>query len=689
MKNKLLIFLFVITLIIPCAFLLGACDKGSTPPQAEFLYYDIYIKGEKTTLFECGSVDIAITPQDITIKSVYTDESKNEIIPFSEFTVSVLWSDENWAPQTTLPNFWTNGTGDTSNDLATTYSFTLTHNTIADQFLTFEVIIGLKSITNCRVRIYDGNQYQYSAQMVWAHNYIETNPDKHFKFEVENLDANYDKEIQWALIEKDVYDALSSPQEKKDYVLNYSAFYEMQVYTCQKPGTYYVFAIVPDCDNITYGIDKDGRIYDYATLTIVDREIERVKQYFEYDYNADSIRKENTSYGNSFFGYPIDYHIDLFDEIVNVEERNLDFAFYGFNGTNWQSLLSYEQSNTTIKVHAVKENDVYKWVVLKDVNNSLTEWVYVNEDGTKSNDLVADNSKIELIDYVDLYYYTKNSQITIPVYYKVKDMSEFSLYYDCSTTYETEITIKKRLNDYFPYVKAGTHPNVPNQDNLVEMVYGELFRLNDHHVVYDPWEIVNDALKITYHEYTLIGCDYSGFTNGPREAYVTTGNPNVAWKVDEQTYNSVPITIYYQIHKAVIQQPEIKEISGVTKDSGSYIQVLYDSTCQNYKLNNFLLPNNQDDYQEFYDNGGEIGVYVYEVTNDNFATQEQLISTVKEKGTRLYNNYYFTNSTENVLEKTFIVLFDIQEKTSVIWNDAETGTTEPYVFKIKVVDSLT
>lgn len=691
MKKKIIMFLLAICFLFPCAFMLVACDDGNTdPPAPEFLGYETYIKGEKTNLFECVSGETAITPEDLTIKSCWTDESLNEFVPLSDFNVSVLWSNENCEPQTELPNFWTNGTGDTSSDFATSYTFTITLKTDETYTSIFDVIIHKRAAQNCSVRIFDGESSKDVAEMTWAHNYFETDDSKDFRFDIENIDPEYNKNIEWALIDKDTYDALETAEEKKAYVIDNGSFAEMRNYIRQMPGTYYVFAKVPECNNIVYGEDGNGIIYDYATLTITDREIERVKVNFEYDYGDPEFAMstiENIGYGKSLFN---DFSTNLFDEILNIKrpEWDIDFIFYGFNGTEWSSILSYEQTDTDIKVHAVKENNIYKWVVLKDVSASLTEWVYVNNDGTKSNNVVADNTKIELVDYTQLDYYTNNSQITVPIYYKVLDDSE-RYGFDYSHMYETDLTIKKKLNDYFPYVKAGTDDHVPNVDNLVEITYGERIQVGYDMVAYDPVEIVSGVFDVYTHEYSLIGCDEVGFTNGPKEAYITTGNPNVAWKVAEGVYNSVPTKVFYQIHKAVVQKPEYKEVSGVTNNAGSYIEVLYDQTCANYKLSNFLTTGNEVDDDYLYDDDEwRVNVYAYELTNDNFDSQEALISTVKEEGRHLWSNDKFVEYDEAVLGKTFVIMYELQNTLDLIWDNRETGTIEPLIFKVKVVDSI-
>ena len=691
MKKKIIMFLLAICFLFPCAFMLVACDDGNTdPPAPEFLGYETYIKGEKTNLFECVSGETAITPEDLTIKSCWTDESLNEFVPLSDFNVSVLWSNENCEPQTELPNFWTNGTGDTSSDFATSYTFTITLKTDETYTSIFDVIIHKRAAQNCSVRIFDGESSKDVAEMTWAHNYFETDDSKDFRFDIENIDPEYNKNIEWALIDKDTYDALETVEEKKAYVIDNGSFAEMRNYIRQMPGTYYVFAKVPECNNIVYGEDGNGIIYDYATLTITDREIERVKVNFEYDYGDPEFAMstiENIGYGKSLFN---DFSTNLFDEILNIKrpEWDIDFNFYGFNGTEWSSILSYEQTDTDIKVHAVKENNIYKWVVLKDVSASLTEWVYVNNDGTKSNNVVADNTKIELVDYTQLDYYTNNSQITVPIYYKVLDDSE-RYGFDYSHMYETQLTIKKKLNDYFPYVKAGTDDHVPNVDNLVEITYGERIQVGYDMVAYDPVEIVSGVFDVYTHEYSLIGCDEVGFTNGPKEAYITTGNPNVAWKVAEGVYNSVPTRVFYQIHKAVVQKPEYKEVSGVTNNAGSYIEVLYDETCANYKLSNFLTTGNEVDDDYLYDDDEwRVNVYAYELTNDNFDSQEALISTVKEEGRHLWSNDKFVEYDEAVLGKTFVIMYELQNTLDLIWESRENGTIEPLIFKVKVVDSI-
>ena len=677
MKKKFFTFLLAICFIIPCAFLFIACDNDNDP-QDTFLGYAIYMHGTKTNLFECVSGETAITPNDISIKSLWSDESKNANVPLSDFDVSVTWTDENYLEHTTLPDFWTNGTGDTTNDYATVYAFMLTLKSDPSDTTIFDVIVKTKTASNCSVRIFDGSEYTASTQMVWGYNLREPDPAKRYKLDIENLDTEYNKHdrIQWAFVEKSVYDSLTTKEQKQDCIYNKLSPNMEYIPTDIGTGTYYVFAQVPDCNNISYGEDRDGIIYNPATITIVPVEIERVKLAHEYDYK-DAVVKYDVSYGCE--------SLVISSEIKNIEKPYIDYTFYVFKNNAWVNVFEQGVTDTAIKVNAVKDNNSYKWVVLKDIQTSNTEWVYVNEDGTKSNTVVTDNSKIELIDYTQLDYYIQNSEITVPIYYMIAETYISHMYYDCSNMYETSLTIKKALYDYYPNIKAGEDSHVPTKDNCFEITYGEMVRLNDHHVVYDPASIIIGAYDLSTYEYTLVGCDDTDFTNGTREAYITTGNPNVAWKVSEGKYNSVPIKILYQINKAEIAKPEYKEVEGKTNLS-TVIEVLYDASSDSYSLSTFLtidnIVNNDENFSETW-----INMYSYALTeNDYLLSQSALIEKVKEEGELLRNHDRFARYDDNVIGKTFIVMYELSNTTNLIWED---GTSDPVIFKVQIVDSIT
>jgi len=169
MKKKLLTFLLAICFMLPCAFFLTAC--GETPPdQPVFNGYNIFIKNEQTDTFECVYGQSAIRAGDIRIVSDWSDETKNVNHSISNFEVSVEWYDENNTKQTRFPNFWTNSSGSTNDDLATTYEFTLTSKEDNAYTLKFTVNITPILVDNCRIRIFDGDEYKYSTEMIWGHN---------------------------------------------------------------------------------------------------------------------------------------------------------------------------------------------------------------------------------------------------------------------------------------------------------------------------------------------------------------------------------------------------------------------------------------------------------------------------------------------------------------------------------------
>jgi len=657
MKKKVLTFLLAICFMLPCAFIMTACNSGrdgdgNTPTLTG---YEIYINGAKTNEFECVIGQNAITSNNVVVKSSWSDSSKNSNVPLDNFDITCLWNDQNNEFQTTIPDFWTNGTGSTINDCATAYEFTLTLKSDNAYSVNFVVIIKPERVTNLKVRIFDGDNYSYSAEMIWRHNDRELDPEKQFRFNIENLDAEYDKQehIQWALIEKENYDGLNSSQ-KKELIQSGHNFSTTQIDNSYAPGTYYIFAYVPDWNNKQYGIDGDGRIYDYATLTILPIEIEREKLTHTFDYNNTHIR-ENTTYYLS--------GLDIIGEIKNIEEGYINYKFYGFNDNEWSSILNYD---TEIKVHAVKENDVYKWVVLKDVNTNLTEWVYVNNDGTRSNNVVADNSKIELVDYTELEYYTNNSQITIPIYYMINDMSEQGLYYDCSNMYETSLTIKKILMDYVPQIKAGSNEYI-TKDNHFELYYNQ-YSLE--------LVILQTVCDLNAFGYSLINDGVWEYTEENQIAYITTGNPNVAWKLDGVSYCSRPIQITYHVNKCEINRPECREIEGKIQFAGGYIEVLYDSTLQNYIIRDFI---NVGDFVQGY-------CYALKA-EDADLTEAQLINKIKVFGKRVFNisDDVLTDNSTNQVGRTFIILYDLESKQSSTWTG---GSTNPIMIKVRIVNSF-
>ena len=160
MKKKFIMFLLAILFIVPSAFLLTACSQE----EPIFNGYKVYINGTKTDEFSCISGETAITAENVSVKTDWTDESLNTELPLSDFEISVEWRNQFNSQETTFPEFWTNGTGSTTNDYATTYNFTLTLKSDSAWQTTFSVIISPIIVSNCRVRIFDGMEYKYNRK---------------------------------------------------------------------------------------------------------------------------------------------------------------------------------------------------------------------------------------------------------------------------------------------------------------------------------------------------------------------------------------------------------------------------------------------------------------------------------------------------------------------------------------------
>ena len=73
MKKKIFTFLLAVCLILPCALFVTACDNE----QPVFNGYEVFINGTKTDEFQCVANEDAITPEDVTIKSNWSDEKNN------------------------------------------------------------------------------------------------------------------------------------------------------------------------------------------------------------------------------------------------------------------------------------------------------------------------------------------------------------------------------------------------------------------------------------------------------------------------------------------------------------------------------------------------------------------------------------------------------------------------------------
>lgn len=528
MKKKN-IKLFVIFIMICSTLILSGCAVDNNP--GVFNGYDVYIKGVKTDVFECTIGEVAITPEDVVIKSSWTNESHNETIPISEFEVNVKWSDRWGSEETTIPDFWTNGTGSTENDCVSTYEFTLTKNEIT---VMFNVIVSNIIVKDCRVRIFDGNEYHYTTEMLWGHNDREMDPAKQFRLDIENLSDGYDQQehMQWAFIKKDIYDSFETLEQKKEYITSDWKFAPGRetIPSDIVPGTYYVFAYVPSWNNRVYGEDGDSIVYDYATLTILpikpyQEKIEHKLQHNLYEYSGD-------------FQY---YHATLRDEVKSIiEDTNFDCVPYLYIGGNWEKIDSafYE----TIKVHAVKIDGEYKMVDLKEFSISKSEWVFINEDGTHG-DVLEDNTQIEVVDYSEISQYINGKSITISVYYMIDD-TFVGTHFDCSEMFKTEVTIKKYLVNLVPHVEAGSHKNVIARDTF-EFSYGEVY--DNGNAVLNIQDIMLNVFPPS-NEYVFEGFDQTEYSTEPYYGYVKLKSSNMAWKLDGVNYTSEPLIITYYIN---------------------------------------------------------------------------------------------------------------------------------------------
>ena len=674
MKKKFLTFLFAICLIFPCAFIMTACGgNGNNPPEDNTPYqngYNVYINGTNNNYFECTWGDEAITADDITIKSDWTDKSKNTVVPISEFEISVVWSNEYNQEQTTLPDFWTNATGDTSNSFATTYTFTLTKG----EFSTiFDVYIRPITAQDCRVRIFDGNEYTYSAEMEWCYNDRESDTSKHFSFDIENLDPEYSMQehMQWCYVEKEAYDALSTKAQKKEFVMN-SNFSTSQMNNYFAPGTYYIFAFVPSCNNIQYGEDGNGYIYDYATLTILPIEFQQEEVENRILQHDDSQYKDDYTYSQ----------LGLNDEIKNMEEVYINCNPYVFENGSWKEIeLAY---NTPIKVHAVWKNNEYKLVELKDHTSNSTEWVFVNEDGTQG-DAVTNNSEIQLVNYSAVSNYKNNTSATFSIYYKVADMSSFGKYYDYTKVFKSTVKIRKYLNIIVPIIDTEHGGEMANKYvtdlNTFEFTYGDRYELTWATTLNSPEEIMQNIIGYSSH-FNFVDFDQTEYSTEPYYGYLTLDSHNYAWKLDGTNYTSEPLKITYYINKkAKIEKPVYINAESSTDYFANPIEVVWDSNLYTYSLGEYITIGDINS-EANYDNSW-INVYSYLLTNEDLSlSHTALIEKVRQQGTNIGLGNYFTSEENNTPGNTFVIMYDLSNKTSIVW---ENESTSPILFKFTII----
>ncbi len=681
MKKRILTFIITMCFIVPCLFILTACSQGGDPL---FIGYEIYIKGTKTDKFECTIGENAITAEDITIKSSWTDERKNTEVALSEFNLSVKWRDEWGSDQTTIPEFWTNGTGSTAGVYATTYEFTLEKDGFT---VTFKVNIALRINQNVRVRIFDGTEYRYSAEMLWGHNDREVDTEKHYTFDVENLDSGYDQQehMQWAVIEKETYDALETTEQKKEFIRTSQAFSTGQIYNHYEPGTYYVFAYVPGWNNTKYGEDADGIIHNYATLTIlpIGFEQERVENRV--------LQHDSSQYRKTFDYVDVSLRDELTPEVENEQLLFFDCIPYFYENGSWKTkpLLEiidepdrFDIIYTTIRAHAVQTADGYKLVDLKDYTTSMTEWVYINADGTQG-DVVTDNSLIEVVEYSELADYISGTSINLPIYYMI-DNSDNTLgsFYDCSNVYKTSVKIKKYTSVVAPVVEVGMGGTVAAKyvtaKNTFEFTYGDKYQLNWADTLDSPQAIMYNLIYNAYSNlYELTGFDKTDYSEAPYYGYVTLNSPHYAWKLDGVNYTSEPLKITYYINKKA-------EIENPVSSSGSsnYIDVTYDETTESYILSDYITIENIVNEDICY-NPDWVNIYAYLMTEEDASLgADQLIEKCIAGDTIIDYDGNFVTNDGNAVGKSYIIVYKLTDTANTTWAD---GSTSALYFKITLV----
>jgi len=130
------------------------------------------------------------------------------------------------------------------------------------------------------------------------------------------------------------------------------------------------------------------------------------------------------------------------------------------------------------------------------------------------------------------------------------------------------------------------------------------------------------------------------------------------------------------VNKCEINRPECREIEGKIQFAGGYIEVLYDSTLQNYIIRDFI---NVGDFVQGY-------CYALKA-EDADLTEAQLINKIKVFGKRVFNisDDVLTDNSTNQVGRTFIILYDLESKQSSTWTG---GSTNPIMIKVRIVNSF-
>ena len=651
MKKKFLTFLLAICFMIPFAFLLTAC--GDNPPDEPSLNsYTLYIKDVETYEYRCVYGEKAIQPEDVVVKANWSDDTQTTV-PLSDFDISVLWYNENSEEQTTMPNFWTNGTGDTYQDLATNYSFKLSQD---GYILFFSVNISKANNSSLSVLINYNNESSDIAEMEWAHN--RRNPNDIYSLEVSGLEEGYDEYINWYPISKSEYLTFSTTEELKEYLIEQrGAYSEHNLFNNLTPDTYYIFAKVSESDNYNYGEEEDGWVSDYATLTITKADIMQTAQNNEIDYQSD--------WESDIELYQLTEFLD--NEITNIEGTKNYLAYYYENG-EWTT----KDFSGEIKVHAIKDELGYTLVDLVDWESGTNEWFTINEDG--SNALpVTDTSKIELVSYSKLRHYINSSKITIPVYYMI-DAERMGGHYDFTEVFKTKVKINKYILDIgMPIVEKGTPLNY---GEVIEDDYFKFTYTTSTSITQSPSAVMEQAYRAVNRDaynkiYTLTKHTEKECTQYYHVAEVVLLNPNFAWNLGY----SLPHYVRYNFDKLEIDLPVY------TKNEVDYneyftdaIEVTWDENDwyqKNYKIKDHIAINMD-----------WVDAYKYKMTEEDFElTRSDLIEKIKAQGVKVQGNEDITTETNNT-PGTFIVMFELKNKTSTVWID---DTIDEKLFKFEIV----
>lgn len=659
MKKKFLTFLFAICFMLPCAFIMTGCGGNPPPEEPTLEGYTIFIKDEETSTFECVLGEKAIRPGDVVVVSKWSDETKNAIVPFNDFELSVSWYDWiNGEEKTTFPDFWTNSTGYTNNDQVTNYWFKLTKDGVD---VTFNVNIKQATKTTPQVKINNGSYSVTTAEVEWAHNdRNQDNPTNCYSLEMSGLteEDGYNENFEsFYVVEKEEYDALTTIQEKKEFLDNVKnsvgACGKNLVFTdyCE-PGTYYIFAYVYQTNNYNYGEYGDGWIYNYATLTITEAEIEQTQQSNVINYDKDWDF-------NIYFDW-LDFPSELPDIRYYVSGHIEQYEY--IDGT-WTVSDDYAD---TLKVPAIKSGDYYELVDLKNWQSSMEEWTVLNHNGTPAYD-VDDNSKIEMVEYTKLRNYFYYDSITLPIYYKVAEVEY--LHYDYSKLFKTEVTINKYKLDYLPSV-------TPTAENAEYGVIGE----NEFEFTYRGFDFSSD-IECAYYNFEygnyfeIQGHDEEEYIDGWHYGQIVLTNPNIAWEWSENEFSSRPIPFSYRINKESIPYP-VYSTGGTdyTDYFNNYIEVEWK------EINQYLTGYRIDEYIEFSYDYVNIYRYIMKDGDELITDKAVMAEKIREHG-EIVNDYENINDPENNVPGKVIIMYEL-ENNNVTWEDEK---TEPVFFKFEIV----